>query len=112
MTALSVTVLNTSSCAVWRQRYIDAGKCKVHKETCQLVLPNGNFIPGHRLMKDELNQYYANHTTQEVKVSKGVTAGLFYCANSELDAIVEVGSSVFVHTNAHPDVKKAMKMRP
>jgi len=32
-----------------------------------------------------------------------MTAGLFYHANSEIDAIVEVGSSTFVHTIAHPD---------
>jgi len=38
-----------------RQRYIDAGKCKVHEETCKLVLPNGDFIPGHGLMKDKLD---------------------------------------------------------
>jgi hypothetical protein len=33
-----------------RQRYIDAGKCKVHKETCKLILPNGNFIPGRGVL--------------------------------------------------------------
>jgi hypothetical protein len=38
-----------------RQRYIDAGKCKVHKETHKLVLPNGDFIPGRGLMKDKLD---------------------------------------------------------
>jgi hypothetical protein len=49
-------------------------------------------------MKDKLDRYYANHTMQEVKASEGMTAGLFYRANSEIDAIVEVGSSAFVHT--------------
>jgi hypothetical protein len=58
-------------------------------------------------MKDKLNQYYANHAMQEVKVSKGVTAGLFYCTNSEIDAIVEVGSSTFVHTIVHPNVEES-----
>jgi len=38
-----------------RQRYIDGGKCKVHEETCKLVLPNSDFIPGHGLMTDKLN---------------------------------------------------------
>jgi len=38
-----------------RQRYIDAGKCKVHKEMHKLVLPNSDFIPGRRLMKDKLD---------------------------------------------------------
>jgi hypothetical protein len=38
-----------------RQRYIDAGKCKVHEETRKLVLPNDDFIPGCRLMKDKLD---------------------------------------------------------
>jgi hypothetical protein len=90
------------ACCLERQRYIDAGKCKVHKETRRLVLPNGNFIPGHRLMKDKLDQYYANRATQEVK-----TAGLFYRANSEIDAIVEVGSSAFVHMTVHPDEEES-----
>jgi len=90
-----------------RQRYIDAGKCKVHEETRKLVLCNGDFIPGHGLMKDKLNRYYANRTMQEVRMSEGVTARLFYHANSEIDAIVEVGSSVFVHTIAHPDEEES-----
>jgi hypothetical protein len=38
-----------------RQRYIDAGKCKVHEKTHKLVLPNCNFIPGRGLMKDKLD---------------------------------------------------------
>jgi hypothetical protein len=90
-----------------RQRYIDAGKCKVHEEMHKLVLPNGNFIPGCGLMKDKLNRYYANRATQEVRASEGMTAGLFYRANSEIDAIVKVGSSVFVHTIAHPDEEES-----
>jgi hypothetical protein len=90
-----------------RQRYIDVGKCKVHKETCKLVLPNGDFIPGCGLMKDKLDRYYANRATQEVRMSEGVTARLFYCANSEIDAIVEVGSSVFVHMIMHPDEEES-----
>jgi hypothetical protein len=70
-------------CCLERQRYIDVGKCKVHEETRKLVLPNGDFIPGHGLMKDKLDQYYANRTTQEVRTSEGVTAGLFYrCRDS------------------------------
>jgi len=71
-----------------RQRYIDAGKCKVHEEMRKLVLPNSDFIPGRGLMKDKLNRYYTNHTMQEAKASKGVTTRLFYHANSEIDAIV------------------------
>jgi hypothetical protein len=58
-----------------RQRYIDAGKCKVHEEMRKLVLPNGDFNPGHGLMKDKLDQYYANRTMQEVRTSEGMTAG-------------------------------------
>jgi hypothetical protein len=58
-------------------------------------------------MKDKLDRYYANHAMQEVKASEGVTAGLFYRANSEIDAIVEVGSSAFVHTIAHPDEEES-----
>jgi len=96
------------TCCLERQRYIDAGKCKVHEEMCKLVLPNGDFIPGHGLIKYKLNQYYANHTMQEVKASEGITAGLFYRANSEIDTIVEVGSSMFVHTIAHPDVEESL----
>jgi hypothetical protein len=94
-------------CCLERQRYIDVGKCKVHKETRKLILPNSDFIPGHRLMKDKLNRYYANCAMQEVRMSKGMMAGLFYRANSEIDAIVEVGSSVFVHTIAHPDEEES-----
>jgi hypothetical protein len=45
--------------------------------------------------------------TQEVRTSEGMTVGLFYCANSEIDAIVEVGSSAFVHTIAHPDEEES-----
>jgi len=90
-----------------RQRHIDAGKCKVHEETRKLVLPNGDFIPGHGLMKDKLDRYYANRTMQEVRTSEGVTAGLFYRANSEINAIVKVGSSAFVHTIAHPDEEES-----
>jgi hypothetical protein len=90
-----------------RQRYIDAGKCKIHEEMRKFILPNGNFIPGHGLMKDKLDQYYASRTTQEVKASEGVTAGLFYHANSEIDAIVEVGSSAFVHMIACPDEEES-----
>jgi len=83
------------------------GKCKVHKEMHKLVLPNGDFIPVCGLIKDKLDQYYANCAMQEVKTSEGVTAGLFYHANSEIDAIVEVGSSTFVHTIAHPDEEES-----
>jgi hypothetical protein len=90
-----------------RQRYIDAGKCKIHKEMCKLILLNGDFIPGCGLMKDKLDQYYANHTTQEVRMSECMMARLFYHANSEIDAIVEVGSSAFVHTIAHPDEEES-----
>jgi hypothetical protein len=90
-----------------RQRYIDAGKCKVHEETHKLVLPNGDFIPGRGLMKDKLDRYYTNRAMQEVKASKSVTAGLFYHANSEIDAIVKVGSSTFVHTIVHPDEEES-----
>jgi hypothetical protein len=39
-------------------------------------------------------------------VSKSITAGLFYHANSENDTIVKVGSSAFVHIIAHPDLEK------
>jgi hypothetical protein len=95
------------ACCLERQRYIDAGKRKVHEETRKLVLPNGDFIPGRGLMKDKLDRYYANCATQEVRMSEGVTAGLFYHANSEIDAIVEVGSSVFVHAIAHPDEEES-----
>jgi hypothetical protein len=73
----------------------------------KLVLPNGNFIPGCGLMKDKLDQYYANCAMQEVKASEGVTAGLFYRTNSEIDAIVKVGSSMFVHMITHPDVEES-----
>jgi hypothetical protein len=90
-----------------RQKYIDTGKCKVHKETRKLVLPNGDFIPRRGLMKDKLDRYYANRATQEVRTSEGMTAGLFYHANSEIDTIVEVGSSAFVHTIAHPDEEES-----
>jgi hypothetical protein len=58
-------------------------------------------------MKDKLDRYYANHATQEVKTSEGMMAGLFYHANSEINAIVEVGSSTFVQTIAHPDDKES-----
>jgi hypothetical protein len=74
---------------------------------CKLVIPNGNFILGHRLMKDKLDRYYTNHTMQEAKVSEGVTAGLFYHANLEINAIVKVGSSTFVHTIVHPHVEES-----
>jgi hypothetical protein len=90
-----------------KQKYIDAGKCKVHEEMHKLVLPNSDFIPGRGLMKDKLDQYYANRATQEVRTSEGVMARLFYHANSEIDAIVEVGSSAFVHTIAHPDEEES-----
>jgi len=40
---------------------------------------------------------------QEVKANESVIAILFYRANSEINAIVEVGSSVFIHTIMHPD---------
>jgi hypothetical protein len=40
-------------------------------------------------------------------VSEGVTAGLFYHANSEIDAIVEVRSSTFLHTITHPDEEES-----
>jgi hypothetical protein len=43
------------ACCLERQRYIDAGKYKVHEESCKLVLPNSNFISGHGLMKDKLD---------------------------------------------------------
>jgi hypothetical protein len=42
---------------------------------------------------------------QEVKASKSITAGLFYCTNSKIDTIVKVGSSAFVHTITDPDVE-------
>jgi hypothetical protein len=42
-------------CCLERHRHIDAGKCKVHKEMHKLVLPNSDFIPGRRLMKDKLD---------------------------------------------------------
>jgi hypothetical protein len=95
------------ACCLERQRYIDVGKCKVHEEMRKLVLPNGDFIPGCRLMKDKLDRYYANCATQEVRTSEGVTARLFYRANSEIDTIVEVGSSAFVHMIAHPDEEES-----
>jgi hypothetical protein len=44
---------------------------------------------------------------QEVKASEGMTARLFYRTNSEIDAIVEVGSSTFVHTIVHPDEEES-----
>jgi hypothetical protein len=44
---------------------------------------------------------------QEVKVSEGVTAGLFYHVNSEINTIVEVGSSTFVHMIVHTDVEES-----
>jgi hypothetical protein len=91
------------ACCLERQRYIDAGKCKVHEEMHKLVLPNSNFIPGNGLMKDKLDWYYTNCATQEVKVSEGIIARLFYYTNSKINTIVEVGSSAFVHTITHPD---------
>jgi hypothetical protein len=95
------------ACCLERKRYIDVGKCKVHEEMHKLILPNGDFIPGCGLVKDKLDQYYANCATQEVKASEGMTARLFCRANSEINAIVEVGSSVFVHMIAHPDKKES-----
>jgi hypothetical protein len=44
------------TCCLERQRFIDAGKCKVHEEMRKLILPNGDFILGHGLMKDKLDQ--------------------------------------------------------
>jgi hypothetical protein len=46
---------------------------------------------------------------QEVKVSESITAGLFYCTNSEINTIVEVGSSTFVHMITHPDMEESNK---
>jgi hypothetical protein len=86
-----------------QNQWVDGMFLTMHK----LILPNGDFIPGRRLMKDKLDRYYANHAMQEVKASKGMTARLFYRANSEIDAIVEVGSSVFVHTITHPDEEES-----
>jgi hypothetical protein len=63
------------ACCLERQRYIDSGKCKVHKESRKVVLPNSNFIPECGLMKDKLDRYYTNRTMQEVKTSESITAG-------------------------------------
>jgi len=83
------------------------GNARSMRKHANLFYPTSNFIPGHGLMKDKLDQYYTNCTTQEVKASEGVTARLFYRANSEINAIVKVGSSAFVHTIAHPDEEES-----
>ncbi|KAG2051378.1 hypothetical protein BDR06DRAFT_890039, partial [Suillus hirtellus] len=49
-----------------KQRYIDAGKCKVSEETHKLVLPNGNWIPGQGLLKEHLDQHHASCKGKEV----------------------------------------------
>ncbi|KAG2100650.1 uncharacterized protein F5147DRAFT_776858 [Suillus discolor] len=82
-----------------RQRYIDAGKCKVSEEMRKLVLPDGKWIPGRGLLKERLDRYHMSCTTQDTTASASVMAGLFY-RTQEVDAVIEVGSSAFVHTVA------------
>ncbi|KAG1850266.1 hypothetical protein C8R48DRAFT_778243 [Suillus tomentosus] len=89
---------------VEKQRYIDVGKCKVSKETRKLVLPNGDWIPGRGLLKERLDRHHTSRTTPDTTASTGVTAGLFYRASDEIDAVIEVGSSAFVHTVAQTEL--------
>jgi hypothetical protein len=50
----------------------------------KLILPNGDYIAGHGLIKDRLDHYHASCTTQDMTTSTSATAGLFYRASSEV----------------------------
>jgi hypothetical protein len=83
-----------------KEAYITAGKCKVDTATNKLVLPNGGWIPGRQsdgTLKERLDRHYANQAVNEALPGPNVIAGLFYRAPCDVEAVVEVEPSAFVH---------------
>ncbi|KAG1869358.1 hypothetical protein DFJ58DRAFT_837665 [Suillus subalutaceus] len=86
--------------------YIDAGKCKVSEESNKLVLPNGRWIPGkphEGTLKERLDRHIATQQADQALPSASVTAGIFVRADPDVDAVIEVDSSAFVHTITDAD---------
>ncbi|KAG1814599.1 uncharacterized protein BJ212DRAFT_1300416 [Suillus subaureus] len=80
-------------------RYIKAGKCKLSNTTQRLVLLSSDYIPSREgLLKEHIDQYHANHTVKEVLPNSSITMGLFYCVLPDIEVVLDIGSSAFVHT--------------
>ncbi|KAG1851482.1 hypothetical protein DFJ58DRAFT_728936 [Suillus subalutaceus] len=88
------------SCCHEKTAYIDVGKCKISEQN-KLVLLSGRWIPGRLqegTLKEQLDRHIATQQADEVLPSSSITVGIFVRADQEVDAIMELNSSAFVHT--------------
>jgi hypothetical protein len=84
------------SCCQEKKTYINEGKCKIHESKEKIVLPSGDWVPGH-LNKRTLKEQLDHHYTSTAPPSTTVTAGLWYIASNCMDVVIEVDPSAFSH---------------
>jgi hypothetical protein len=81
-------------------KYLDAGKYK-RDDNYRLILPNGNKIQGHKsTLKEKIDHYLESERNMPMH---SVQAGLLYCASPEVECVIEVNPSTFIHTVVEPD---------
>jgi hypothetical protein len=89
-----------------KDTYISAGKCKVHETSMKLVLTSGDWIPGRAsdgTLKDRLDRYHSNKQANEALPSSSVTAALYVRAATDVDVVLDIDPSAFIHTVAESE---------
>ncbi|KAG1811328.1 hypothetical protein EV424DRAFT_1542549 [Suillus variegatus] len=72
----------------------------------KLVLTSGDWIPGHAsdgTLKDRLDRYHSNKQANEALPSASVTAALYVRASSDVDVVLDIDPSMFIHTVTEPE---------
>jgi hypothetical protein len=76
-----------------RAKYLEEGKCKLD-DTNKLVQLDGSRIFGReRTLREKVDRFNKEHPPPQ-----SVQAGLFYRASPEVDCVLEIDPSAFVHT--------------
>ena len=91
-----------------RAKYLEAGKCK-RDDSNKIVLPNGNRIFGPEpTLKEKIDRFLESEKNTP---THSVQAGLFYRAPPEVECVIEVDPSAFVHTVVDSDTDEDEDVR-
>ncbi|KAG2746277.1 hypothetical protein P692DRAFT_201867879, partial [Suillus brevipes Sb2] len=91
-----------------RAKYLEAGKCK-RDDSNKLVLPNGNRIFGPEpTLKEKIDRFLESERNTP---THSVQACLFYRASPEVECVIEVDPSAFVHSVVDSDTDEDEDVR-
>ncbi|KIK33773.1 hypothetical protein CY34DRAFT_61867, partial [Suillus luteus UH-Slu-Lm8-n1] len=76
-----------------RAKYLEAGKCKLDDANRLAQLDGSRIFGRERTLKEKIDRY-----NKENPPTQRVQAGLFYRASPEIDCVLEIDPSAFVHT--------------